>query len=78
MQVEKELVALNVGICEVMLHLIVPPNLESDDKEHHATHQTLEYFESALHGMVPIVLRFSLPGTNAFEVVDNVFSICTI
>lgn len=52
-QVEEDLVALNVGICEVMLHLIVPPHKETENKiEHHATVVTLQYYESALYGMV--------------------------
>jgi len=66
-QVEEELIALNVGICEVMLQLIVPPpslgnekNIKND--QHHVTLATLEYFESALYGMVYFLatLIFSL------------------
>lgn len=57
MQVEEELIALNVGICEVMLQLIVPPSSMGNEKnikneQHHVTLATLEYFESALYGMV--------------------------
>lgn len=52
-KVEEDLVALNVGICEVMLHLIVPPHKETENKiEHHATVVTLQYYESALYGMM--------------------------
>nr|XP_024366973.1 testis-expressed protein 10-like isoform X2 [Physcomitrium patens] len=52
-KVEEGLVALNVGICEVMLHLIVPPHMESENKtEHYATFVTLQYYESALYGMM--------------------------
>ena len=47
-QVEEDLVALNVGICELMLRLIVPPNTESDNK-------TLWYYRDALNGKVPTV-----------------------
>ena len=52
-QVEENLVALNVGICEVMLHVIVPPHKETENRiEHYATVVTLQYYESALCGMV--------------------------
>jgi hypothetical protein len=44
-QVEEDLVALNVGICELMLRLIVPPNTESDNK-------ILWYYRDALYGKV--------------------------
>lgn len=37
--------ALNVGICELMLRLIVPPNTESDNR-------TLWYYRDALYGKV--------------------------
>lgn len=50
---EEDLVALNVGICEVMLHLIVPLNKESENiNEHYATIATLQYYEGALYGEV--------------------------
>jgi len=56
-EVEEELIALNVGICEVMLQLIVPPPSLGNEKnikneQHHVTLATLEYFESALYGMM--------------------------
>lgn len=52
-QVEEDLVALNVGICEVMQHLIVPPQKETENTiEHYSTVVTLQYYESALYGMV--------------------------
>lgn len=44
-QVEEDLVALNVGICDLMLRLIVPPTTESDSK-------TLWYYRDALYGKV--------------------------
>ncbi|KAG0590671.1 hypothetical protein KC19_1G118100 [Ceratodon purpureus] len=52
-KVEEDLVALNVGICEVMLYLIVPPHKETENKiEHYASVVTLQYYESALYGMM--------------------------
>lgn len=60
-QVEEDVVALNVGICEVMLPFTTTHGAKTE-KDQLACKKVLEYFRCALHGMVCLAILNSPNG----------------